>query len=106
MSENPNLITIDNSALILIDQQPLVAFAVQSIDRSLLVNNVTGLAVAAEALGVPTVLTTVGAHGGPLSDPMFPRSARCSPNKRPSIVSRPTHGPTSSPQSKRPVGRS
>jgi nicotinamidase-related amidase len=76
MSENPNLITIDNSALILIDQQPLVAFAVQSIDRSLLVNNVTGLAVAAEALGVPTVLTTVGAHGGPLSDPMFPPDQR------------------------------
>src|SRR5580700_5822071 len=35
MSENPNLITIDNSALILIDQQPFVAFSVQSIDRSL-----------------------------------------------------------------------
>jgi hypothetical protein len=56
MSENPNLITIDKSALILIDQQPLVAFAVQSIDRSLLVNNVTGLAVAAEA---GTVISTV-----------------------------------------------
>ena len=71
VSENPNLITIDNSVLILIDQQPFVAFSVQSIDRSLLVNNVTGLAVAAKALGIPTVLTTVGAYGGPLNDPMF-----------------------------------
>ena len=83
MSENPNLITIDNSALILIDQQPLVVFAVQSIDRSLLVNNVTGLAVAAKALGVPTVLTTVGAHGGPLSDPIFPQISEVFPDQTP-----------------------
>src|SRR5580700_7033649 len=69
MPENPNLITPENSVLILIDHQPWVAFAVESIDRSLLVNNVTGLARAAKALGVPTVLTTVGAYGGPLRDP-------------------------------------
>jgi len=54
MSENPNQITIDNSVLILIDHQPWVAFPVQSIDRSLLVNNVTALASAAKDLGVPT----------------------------------------------------
>ena len=83
MSENPNLITIDNSALILIDQQPWVAFSVQSIDRSLLVSNVTGLAVAAKAVGVPTVLTTVGAHGGPLSDPMFHQIREVFPDKTP-----------------------
>jgi nicotinamidase-related amidase len=71
MSDNPNPITIDNSVVILIDHQPWVAFAVQSIDRALLMNNVTGLAEAARDLGVPTVLTTVGARGGPLRDPTF-----------------------------------
>ena len=40
MPDNPNPITIDNSLLILIDHQPWVAFSVQSIDRTLLVNNV------------------------------------------------------------------
>jgi len=40
---------------------------VQSIDRTLLVNNVAALATAAKDLGVPTVLTTVGASGGPLN---------------------------------------
>ncbi|HEX4863522.1 MAG TPA: isochorismatase family protein [Acidimicrobiales bacterium] len=83
MSENPNLITIDNSVLILIDHQPWVAFSVQSIDRSLLVNNVTGLAVAAKALRVPTVLTTVGAHGGPLSDPIFAQISEVFPDQTP-----------------------
>ena len=36
MPENPNPITIDDSALILIDHQPWVAFSIQSIDRTLL----------------------------------------------------------------------
>lgn len=71
MSNNPNEITPDNCAVVIIDHQSWVAFAVQSIDRSLLVNNVTGLCVAAKALGVPTVLTTVGAANGPLNDPFF-----------------------------------
>src|SRR4029077_16909331 len=47
MSENPNPITIENSVLILIDHQPWVAFSVQSIDTTLLVSNVTGLATVA-----------------------------------------------------------
>src|SRR6476620_6269924 len=71
MPENPNPLTIDNSALVLIDHQPWVAFSIQSIDRTLLVNNVAGLAKAAKGLGVPTVLTTVGATGGPLKNPLI-----------------------------------
>ena len=51
MPENPNAITIDNSVLILIDHQPWVAFSVQSIDRTLLVNNVAALANAAKDPG-------------------------------------------------------
>jgi nicotinamidase-related amidase len=83
MSENPNPITIDNSALIFIDHQPWVAFSVQSIDRTLLVNNVTGLATVARDLGVPTVLTTVGASGGPLNDPLFAQLSEVFPDQAP-----------------------
>ena len=71
MTKNPNELTIENSALVLIDHQPLVGLAVNSIDRTLLVNNVSGLAAAAKALGVPTVLTTIGAKGSVLVDPIF-----------------------------------
>ena len=83
MSANPNPITIDNSALILIDHQPWVAFPVQSIDRSQLINNVTALAAAARTLGVPTVLTTVGASGGPLRDPIFHQIREVFPDQEP-----------------------
>ncbi len=55
------LITPQNSALVLIDHQPQMTFGVQSIDRQLLVNNVVGLAKAARAFNIPTVLTTVAA---------------------------------------------
>jgi hypothetical protein len=41
---NPNELTIQNLAVVLIDQQPWVAFAVESIDKSVLINNVTGVA--------------------------------------------------------------
>jgi nicotinamidase-related amidase len=71
VTENPNELTIENSVLILIDHQPWVAFAVHSIDPGLMVNNVAGLARAARDLGVPTVLTTVGAQGSVLVDPIF-----------------------------------
>src|SRR4051812_37915653 len=53
------LITPQNSALILIDHQPQMAFGVQSIDRQALLNNVVGLAKAGRAFKVPVVLTTV-----------------------------------------------
>ena len=71
MTRNPNELTIQNSAVVLIDHQPWVAFAVESIDKSVLINNVTGLALAAKTLGVPTVLTTVGTRGSVLADPLF-----------------------------------
>ena len=83
MPTNPNPITIDNSVLILIDHQPWVAFSVQSIDRTLLVNNVAALAEAAKDLGVPTVLTTVGAGGGPLNDPLFGQISEVFPDEVP-----------------------
>src|SRR5438445_1749174 len=71
MTNNPNELTIENSLVMLINHQPGVALAVQSIDLGLLLNNVAGLAQAAKDLGVPTVLTTVGAEGSVLVDPIF-----------------------------------
>jgi nicotinamidase-related amidase len=69
--ENPNELTIENSVLVLIDHQPAIALSVHSIDQGLLIDNVAGLARAAKDLDVPTVLTTIGAQGSVLVDPIF-----------------------------------
>ena len=53
------LLTPENSQLIFIDHQPQMAFGVQSIDRQTLKNNVVGLAKAAKAFDIPTIITTV-----------------------------------------------
>lgn len=59
MSTKLELLKPTNSQLIFIDQQPQMAFGVQSIDRQALKNNVVGLAKAAKVFGVPTTITTV-----------------------------------------------
>jgi nicotinamidase-related amidase len=58
---NPKLevLTPQNSQLIFIDQQPQMAFGVQSIDRQVLKNNVVALAKAAKVFNIPTTITTV-----------------------------------------------
>jgi nicotinamidase-related amidase len=58
---NPKLevLTPANSQIIFIDQQPQMAFGVQSIDRQVLKNNVVGLAKAARVFNIPTTITTV-----------------------------------------------
>ena len=53
------LLNPTNSALILIDHQPQMAFGVQSIDRQQLKNNTVGLAKSAKIFNVPTILTSV-----------------------------------------------
>ena len=83
MTTNPNELTIENSVVILIDHQPWVAFAVHSIDPGLMMNNVVGLAQAARDLGVPTVLTTVGAKGSVLVDPIFKEISELFPGVNP-----------------------
>ncbi len=81
--DNPNQITPENSALVLIDHQPWVMFSVKSIDTALLANNVAGLAACAQAIDVPIVLTTVGAEGGTLRDPMIKALADLFPDVTP-----------------------
>ncbi len=83
MTDNPNEITVDNSVLILIDHHPWVAFGVTSIDASLPSNNLEGLASSAKALDVPVILTTVGAEGGQLRDPLMRAVANVFPDKTP-----------------------
>ena len=58
-SEKLEVLTPENSQLIFIDQQPQMAFGVQSIDRQTLKNNVVGLAKAAKIFDIPTTITTV-----------------------------------------------
>ena len=60
-NSNPKLevLTPQNSQLIFIDQQPQMAFGVQSIDRQALKNNVVALAKAAKVFNIPTIITTV-----------------------------------------------
>lgn len=70
-THNPNELTIENSAVVLIDHQPAVALCGPSLRTEVLVNNVVGLARSAKALGIPTVLSTVGAEGSVLVDPIF-----------------------------------
>ena len=53
------VLTPQNSQLIFIDQQPQMAFGVQSIDRQVLKNNVVALAKAAKVFKIPTTITTV-----------------------------------------------
>ena len=59
MNPKHELLTPQNSQLIFIDQQPQMAFGVQSIDRQTLKNNVVALARAAKIFDVPTTITTV-----------------------------------------------
>lgn len=62
------LLSPTNSAVIMIDHQSQMAFAVQSIDRTLLANNAIALAKTAKTFNVPVVLTTVAekSFSGPL----------------------------------------
>lgn len=59
MSHYLDVLTPQNSQLIFIDQQPQMAFGVQSIDRQVLKNNVVALAKAARVFDIPTTITTV-----------------------------------------------
>src|SRR6267142_5976846 len=83
MTNNPNELTIENSVLVLIDHQPWIALMVHSIDLGVMVNNVAGLAQAAKNAGVPTILTTIGAKGSILVDPLFKEITEIFPDVTP-----------------------
>lgn len=63
MSQYLEVLTPQNSQIIFIDQQPQMAFGVQSIDRQALKNNVVALAKAAKVFEISTTITTVETDG-------------------------------------------
>lgn len=67
--------------LALIDYQPQMLFAVQSHDRASIVSGVVGLAKAAKAFGVPTILSTIGAKG--FAGPVFHELQAVFPEQEP-----------------------
>src|SRR3712207_686197 len=66
----PSLLTPDNCALVLIDYESQMFFAVQSHDRQTIVNNAVALAKSAQTFAVPTIFTTVYEKwfSGPMPD--------------------------------------
>jgi nicotinamidase-related amidase len=54
-----SMLTPDNCVLLLIDHQPFQFANVRNMDPTLVLNNTVGLAKAAKAFGVPTILTTI-----------------------------------------------
>lgn len=76
-----SLLTPDNHVVIMIDHQPQMAFAANSIEPNLLINNATGLAKSAAAFNVPTILTTVAEKT--FSGPMFPPIQAAFPGQQP-----------------------
>lgn len=95
MPDNPNELTIENSVLLFIDHQPGVAVNVHSIDHGLLIHNTAALARVGKELGVPTVLTTVGAYGSALVDPIFKEISEAFPGQE--IIDRPSSNAWSHP---------
>jgi len=54
------LLTPQNSALIIIDYQPVAVSSIQSMDRRLLIDNIVRVAKTAKAYGLPIILSTTG----------------------------------------------
>ncbi len=65
-----SLLRPEDSVLILIDHQPYQLANLNSHEPQMVINNTAGLAKAAKAFGVPTILTTVVADRGGL---LFPQ---------------------------------
>lgn len=66
-----SLLRPEDSVLVLIDHQPFQLSNLNSHEPHMIVNNVTGLAKAARAFGVPTILTSVIAARGGLIFPQI-----------------------------------
>jgi len=65
-----DLLTPKNSALIIIDYQPVQVNSILSMDRKLLVENIVRVARTAKTYGLPTVLSTVNVKTG-INKPMI-----------------------------------
>ena len=72
------LLRPEDSVLVLIDHQPYQLANLNSHEPQMAVNNATGLAKAAKAFGVPTILTSVLAERGGL---IFPQITEVFPDQ-------------------------
>ncbi len=61
---NDDLLTSKNSALVIIDYQPVQVNSIASMDRQLLVNNIVGVAKIGVAYGLPIIHSTVNVKTG------------------------------------------
>jgi nicotinamidase-related amidase len=66
-----HLLTPKNSALLIIDYQPVQVNSIASMDRQKLIDNIVGVAKAACAFGLPIVHSTVNVKSG-LNKPPIP----------------------------------
>ncbi|MFJ5763488.1 hydrolase [Neobacillus sp. NPDC093182] len=78
---NSDLLTPDNSVVILIDHQPQMLFGVQSNDRQTIINNTVGLAKTAKVFNAPLILTTVASDT--FSGPLQPQVQEVFPEQKP-----------------------
>ncbi|GEC03240.1 hydrolase [Streptomyces spinoverrucosus] len=90
---SPDLLTPDNAVFLFADHQPQMFFATGSDDRGAIINATVGLAKAAAAFDVPTVLTTVAADS--FSGPIMPQLAKVFPDHK--IIDRTTMNPWEEP---------
>jgi nicotinamidase-related amidase len=67
-----HLLTPKNSALIIIDYQPVQVNSIASMDRQKLIDNIVGVAKAGRAYGLPIVHSTVNVKTG-LNKPPIPQ---------------------------------
>src|SRR6266851_9238740 len=58
------LLTPDNCVVVMIDHQPFQLANVNSHEPTMVINNAIGLAMTAQAYGIPTILTTVNEDSG------------------------------------------
>lgn len=68
---NDILLTPKNSALLIIDYQPVQVNSIASMDKQKLVNNIVGVAKTGVAYNLPIILTTVNVNSG-LNKPTIP----------------------------------
>lgn len=63
-TKSDHLLTADNAVLIIIDYQPPQINSIASMDRQLLINNISGTIESAKLYGMPIVLSTVNVKTG------------------------------------------
>lgn len=75
-----HLLTPENSALIIIDYQPIQVHSFNSMDRETLVNNIANVCRVAKGFNVPIILTTVNVETGK-NQPTIPQIKKALPGQ-------------------------